>query len=109
MLFPKSQVEMIVNGEKVATLRKPTYNIIVGKEHKFVNNFKYGAFASAYITSAELISVDDITDELAHYLGYFNREEYLANGWNDEFDRRLLISWSNISVNWDAVDKILNR
>lgn len=106
VLFPKTQVKMVCDESKVATLRKPTYKIKVGKDHKFVNNFKYGAFASAFVESAEIISVDDITDELAHDLGYSSKDEYLANGWNDEYSERLLIRWSNIQVNWDVVEKL---
>ena len=107
MLFPKEQVNMIVNGAKICTLRRPTYRIREGKEHKFVNNFKYGAFATAWIESTELISVDDINDELAQELGYSNRSEYLENGWNDEFDERLLIRFHIVDVDWETVEKLL--
>ena len=106
MLFPKSQVLMVATGQKVATLRKPTYRIKTGKEHKFINNFKYGAFATAYIDSAEVISVDDITDELAHELGYNNRQEYLNNGWNDEYGERLLIRFHIVDVDWETINKL---
>lgn len=104
--YPKEQVPMLVYEEKKATLRKPTFKINVKQSLKFLNNFKYGVFAEATGVSAELISVDDITDELAHDLGYSSKEEYLSHGWNDEYDSRLLIRWENISVNWDVIEKL---
>ena len=109
MLFPRSQVRMVVNGSKIATLRKPSFRIKTGKDHKFINNFKYGAFATAFIDSAEVIDVDDIDDELANDLGYANRSEYLQNGWTDEYDERVLIRFHIVDVNCETVKKILGE
>ena len=102
--YPMIQVPMIVLEEKKATLRKPTYKITVGKWRKFTSDRRYKAFARAFIESAEIISVDDIDDSLAKELGYNSRAEYLANGWNDEYDERLLIRWSKIEIYWDVVE-----
>ena len=96
---------MICDGSKKATLRKPTTKI-KSDEQKALNNFKYGAFAVLKGVTTETISVDDITDELSNELGYSTRDEYLANGWNDEYDERLLIRWSRVKVNWDVVEKL---
>lgn len=106
VLFPQEQVVMVCKGDKKATLRKPNFKVNLDAPLKFLNNFKYGVFAEATGVSASLISVDDIDDALANELGYSNRAEYLANGWNDEYNHRLLIKWSDISVNWDVVDKL---
>ena len=95
---------MIVLEQKKATLRKPDFKITVGKWRKFTSDRRYKSFAKAFIESAEIISVDDIDDALANDLGYSSRDEYLENGWNDEYDTRLLIRWSNIQVNWDIVE-----
>lgn len=103
--FPKCQVGMCCDGSKRATLRKPSFKV-TNDVVKFLNNFKYGVFAEAPIEFVGIISVNDIDDSLAQDLGYSSRDEYLANGWNEEYDERLLIRWGKISVNWDVVEKL---
>ena len=105
VLFPKSQVLMVCDESKKATLRKPSTKV-KSDEQKALNNFKYGAFAVLKGVTSEIISVDDIDDNLANDLGYGSREEYLAQGWNEEYSERLLIRWESIEVNWDVVEKL---
>ena len=105
--FPKKQVMMCCNKSKDITLRKPTTKV-TNNVVKFLNNYKYGVFAEAPLKSTYIISVDDIDNKLANRLGYETREEYLANGWNDDFDTRLAIEWdkTQLTVYWDVVKKL---
>ena len=105
--FPKEQVLMCCDRTKDITLRKPTTKI-TNNVVKFLNNYKYGVFAEAPLKSANIISVDDITDQLAKRLGYNTREEYLSNGWNSDFDTRVAIEWdkTQLKVYWDVVEKL---
>ena len=96
---------MVCDGTKCATLRKPTMNI-KSDVQKCINNFKFGAFAEISGVTTEIISVDDITDELARDLGYQSRDEYLLQGWNNEYDERLLIRWTGVTVYQDVVEKL---
>lgn len=105
--FPKTQVMMCCTKEKDITLRKPTTKV-TNDVVKFLNNYRYGVFAEAPLKSTYTVSVDEIDDKLAHRLGYQTREEYLANGWNDEFDTRVAIEWdkTQLTVYWDVVEKL---
>lgn len=105
--FPKEQVLMCCTKEKDITLRKPTTKI-TNDVIKFLNNYRYGVFAKAPIKATYMVSVDEIDTKLANRLGYNTPEEYLANGWNDDFDTRVAIEWdkTQLTVYWDVVEKL---
>ena len=102
--FPKKQVPMCCNKTKDITFRSPTTKV-TNNVVKFLCNYRYGVFAEAPLKSTFIISVDDIDDYWANRAGYNTREEYLANGWNSEFDTRVAIEWdkTQLKVYWDVV------
>lgn len=102
--FPKKQVLMCCNKTKDITFRKPTTKV-TNDVVKFICNYKYGVFAEAPLKSTFIIPVDDIDDKMANRAGYRTREEYLANGWNSDFDTRLAIEWdtTQLEVYWNVV------
>lgn len=104
--YPKIQVPSIIDRTKFKTARKPTFRGLTLGDCKFLNNFRYGAFATANICSIEEIHISSFDDKLARELGSSNLEEYLANNWNSEFDTRKVVEWDALDVHWDVIEKL---
>ena len=104
--YPLHQVPSILDGSKFKTARKPDLRGITLGSCKFMNNFRFGAFAKANICNIEEIHISSFDDKLARELGSSNLDEYLTNNWNSDYDSRKVIEWDALDIYWDVVKKL---
>lgn len=105
--FKKENIKEIMLNQKTMTLRKPTFNIKVGKRVKFMCNYSLGSFGSAVIESVTEFDINtDLNDSIAKELGFPSADDYLAQGYNAECGtKRVKIVFKDFIPNYNYFRK----
>lgn len=110
--FPKVQIPLLINGDKMGTLRKPTFKINPDLSLKFISNRKFGVFAEVDTFKISPFDISkDLNGNTAHLLGYNTPKEYLDNNdWGVTGNKRILIEWdyNDLKINWGATNPQIN-
>lgn len=102
-------VPFVAHKIKVKTARDVDFRIICEKRHKITGDRQHKAFCDAYIPEPEIITLDSFDKKLIRELGYGSVEHYLEEPFNQGLkmsDAKKILTFEDISVNWDIVQQI---
>ena len=81
MLFKENDKKRFKKG-KFLTSRESNCKFKTGKKHKLCFGFMKKAEAEAFFKDSFLYDLNCLTDKMANFLGYENKEEYLKEEFN---------------------------
>ena len=80
--FPQSEERLFKEGLKFITFRPTTHRAKGGKRYTLQSKRVKGGFGSAFVHKPFIYDIRCLNDEVAQFLGYETKEEYLNQPYN---------------------------